>query len=87
MLIVEALRALCKKATAKDATGQEISGILNEMAENWPTGVTSQAATTRTLGVVKQGAAVADAAGETPTKEEFNALLASLRAAGIIANS
>jgi hypothetical protein len=34
-----------------------------------------------------QGAAVADAAGEAPTAEEYNALLASLRAAGIIAPS
>lgn len=34
---------------------------------------------------IKQAAAVADAAGEAPTKEEFNALLASLRAAGIVA--
>ena len=38
-----------------------------------------------TKGLVKQGAAVADAAGETPTASEYNALLASLRAAGIIA--
>lgn len=33
----------------------------------------------------KQGAAVADAAGSEPTAGEFNALLDSLRAAGIIA--
>ncbi len=32
-----------------------------------------------------QGAAVADAAGGTTTGAEFNALLASLRAAGVIA--
>ena len=30
------------------------------------------------------GAAVKDAAGATPTKEEFNALLKSLRDAGLI---
>jgi hypothetical protein len=41
-------------------------------------------ATTEAAGVVKQAAAVADAAS-TPTKAEFNALLAALRAAGIIA--
>lgn len=39
-----------------------------------------------TKGLVKQGAAVADAAGETPTAAEFNALLSSLRTAGIIAS-
>lgn len=35
-------------------------------------------------GIV-QGEAVADAAGEAPTAAEYNALLASLRAAGVIA--
>ena len=41
---------------------------------------TLPAAKTNALGGVKQAAAV-------PTKEEFNALLASLRAAGILANA
>lgn len=36
---------------------------------------------------IKQAAAVADAAGAAPTAEEYNALLASLRAAGVIAPS
>ena len=36
---------------------------------------------------IKQGEAVADAAGASPTKAEFDALLASLRAAGVIASS
>nr|DAG02140.1 MAG TPA: Head fiber protein [Siphoviridae sp. ctdd214] len=36
---------------------------------------------------VKQGVHVPDATGEAPTKEEFNALLTSLRNAGIIASS
>lgn len=40
-------------------------------------------ATTSTAGLVKMAAAVPDAAA-APTKEEFNALLASLRAAGIV---
>lgn len=44
------------------------------------------AAQTDALGGVKQAAAVADAAA-APTQEEFNALLASLRAAGILAAS
>ncbi len=44
------------------------------------------AATTSALGGVKMGAAVADATA-APTQEEFNTLLASLRAAGVIAES
>ena len=47
---------------------------------------TLPAATTSALGGVKQAAVVPDAAA-APTKEEFNALLARLRAAGIIASS
>ena len=47
---------------------------------------TLPAATTSALGGVKMAAAVADAV-EAPTKEEFNALLAALRAAGIISTS
>lgn len=46
---------------------------------------TLPAATTAAIGGVKQGAKVADAAGDTPTKAEFNALLAQLRNAGVIA--
>lgn len=38
-------------------------------------------------GLVKQGAAVADAAGAAPTAAEFKALLDSLRTAGVIASS
>lgn len=36
---------------------------------------------------LKQGAAVADAAGDAPTAAEFKALLDSLRAAGVIASA
>ena len=43
------------------------------------------AATAAALGGVKQAAAVADAAGEQVTKAEFDALLAALRAAGMMA--
>ena len=42
------------------------------------------AATKEAIGAVKMAAAVSDAAGENVTKEEYNALLASLRAAGIL---
>ncbi len=44
-------------------------------------------ASTTAKGLMKQGASVADAAGEAPTALEYNALLASLRAAGVIAAS
>lgn len=47
---------------------------------------TLPAATTSALGGVKMAAAVADA-GAAPTMEEFNGLLASLRAARILAIS
>lgn len=42
-------------------------------------------ATAAAVGTVKQGAAVADATDETDVVAQFNTLLASLRAAGIIA--
>lgn len=43
--------------------------------------------TATTKGPVFQGVAVANAAGEAPTKAEFDALLVSLRNAGVIAPS
>ncbi len=48
---------------------------------------TPPAATTAIAGMVKQAAAVADAAGEAPTASEYNALLAALRTAGVIATA
>lgn len=50
------------------------------------TSYTLPAATASALGGVKMAAAVADAAA-APTMGEFNGLLASLRAAGILASS
>lgn len=44
-------------------------------------------ATPTVEGTVKQSANVADAAGETPTAAEYNALLAALIAAGIMADA
>ena len=44
-------------------------------------------ATSDRAGAVKQGAAVADAAGSAPTAAEFKALLDSLRNAGILATA
>lgn len=45
------------------------------------------AATTSAIGAVKMAAAVADAAGDNATKAEFNALLTSLRNAGILSTT
>lgn len=50
-----------------------------------PDTYTPPAATTTEIGGVLQGAAVANAAGAAPTAVEYDALLASLRAAGVIA--
>lgn len=44
-------------------------------------------ATTAKAGLVKQAAAVAAAAGESPTKAEFDGLLTALKNAGIMATS
>lgn len=49
------------------------------------TNTTYSAATSSVLGLVKQGVAVPNAAETAPTKAEFDALLASLRTAGVIA--
>lgn len=45
------------------------------------------AATTTTLGLVKQGTAVAEASGENVTAAEFKTLLDSLKTAGVLASS
>lgn len=52
-----------------------------------PAGATGAVASTTAAGLVKQGVAVADAAGSAPTAAEFKALLDSLRNAGIIATA
>jgi hypothetical protein len=46
--------------------------------------VVPEAATTEALGLVKQAANVAEAAGDAPTAAEFKALLDALIAAGIM---
>lgn len=67
----------------KGDTGAQ--GPKGDTGEQGPAGATYTlpAATKSALGGVKQAAAVADAAA-APTAEEFNALLASLRTAGIL---
>lgn len=54
--------------------------------EPWEPGISS-AATKESLGLVKQAEHVASAAGENVTKAEFEALLDSLEAAGIVASA
>ena len=83
MSILNALKALYKKATGKQAAGGSIAAVVQDLADNWP--AAPGAATRSTPGLVKQAAPVAGAAGDTPTKAEFNALLTALQAAGILA--
>lgn len=67
--------------------------ITKEKMNNLEAGVESAnkglpaAATATTAGLVKQGAAVAEAAGENVTAAEFKALLDSLKTAGVLASS
>lgn len=59
--------------------------LLGEIAERLDGAATAPAAATKTAaGVVKKAANVAVAAGTTPTKAEFDALIAALIAAGIM---
>lgn len=73
-----------------DAAKQAMSGITFYGSDLTPTPdpvYTIPDASASAKGVVKQGAAVADAAGDAPTAAEFKALLDSLRTAGIIATA
>ena len=72
-------------AGEKGDTGAQ--GPAGEQGPQGPAGATYTlpAATTAALGGVKQAAAVEDVAA-APTMEEFNALLAALRTAGILAS-
>lgn len=67
---------------------KNLKGAKGDPGDQGPAGTsyTLPAATTSALGGVKMASAVADAAA-APTMEEFNGLLASLRAAGILARS
>ena len=64
-------------------------GDTGEQGPQGPAGkdATLTAATTSAIGAVKMAAAVADAAGDNVTKAEFNALLTSLRNAGILSTT
>lgn len=56
------------------------------MAAGSPVMMSNASATASKRGSVLQGVAVANAAGANPTQAEFNALLTSLRNAGVIAS-
>lgn len=74
-----------EQGVANEQVGPQ--GPKGEQGPQGPAGATYTlpAATTAALGGVKQAAAVEDVAA-APTMEEFNGLLASLRAAGILAS-
>ena len=74
-----------EQGVANEQVGPQ--GPAGEQGPQGPAGATHTlpAATTAALGGVKQAAAVEDVAA-APTMEEFNALLAALRTAGILAS-
>ena len=76
-----------------DAT-QSASGLMSATDKKKLDGIAANAnkytlpnASSSTVGGVKQGAAVTDATGSEDAHTQLNALLASLRAAGVIANA
>ena len=84
--------SLTKTGQAADA--KATGDALNDKAPTTHTHTVSQitdlpaapgSATTATAGLVKQAANVAAAAGESPTKAEFDGLLTALKNAGIMA--
>lgn len=81
MLIIEALKTLSEKVTGSRSSADSIAAVINDMA----TGFTVPAASKDTAGGVKQASLVQDAVGDNPTKEEYDALLAALKEAGIMA--
>ena len=73
MTTTKALAKLYEAITGSEGRNSAAK-ILSDLADKWDS------------SVPKQGVAVADAAS-SPTKAEFNALLDSLRDAGVIATS
>lgn len=69
-----------------DVITKEKMNNLETGCETANTGIPS-AATTQVAGIVKQAALVPDAAADSVTKDEFNALLAALKTAGIMASA
>lgn len=77
----------CAWQGAADANGIAELRILSMLKQDGNSVYILPAATTSALGGVKEGVAVADAAGSAPTAAEFKALLDSLRTAGVIAST
>ena len=79
-----AITAAIKKLLNNISPGSKKAGLGDLIADlQGKTGT----ATTAKAGIVKQGVTVAAAAGFTPTKAEFDALVTSLKDAGVIASS
>ena len=77
MTTTKALAKLYKAIVGSEGRNSAAK-ILSDLADNWATAVPA--------GSFKQGAYVADAAS-SPTKAEFNALVKSLKDAGIISST
>lgn len=77
MTTTKALAKLYKAIVGSEGRNSAAK-ILSDLADNWATAVPSAS--------FKQGAYVADAAS-SPTKAEFNALVKSLKDAGIISST
>lgn len=77
MTTTKALAKLYKAIVGSEGRNSAAK-ILSDLADNWATAVPSAS--------FKQGAYVADAAS-SPTKAEFNALVKSLKDAGIISDT
>ena len=77
MTTTKALAKLYKEIVGSEGRNSAAK-ILSDLADNWKTAVPAAS--------FKQGEYVADAAS-SPTKAEFNALVKSLKDAGIISNT
>ena len=82
------------KGTVYTEATQSASGLMSAADKKKLDGITANAnkytlpnASSSAIGGVKQGTAVTDATGSEDAHTKLNALLASLRAAGVIANS
>ena len=78
--ITDAVKLKLSNITFSEPPEIPLSTILADYVQKTDT------ATTEAAGIVKQSAAVADAA-DAPTKAEYNGLLAALRTAGIVATA
>ena len=86
MSIKAELIALAEKVSGEsNLSAADIAAAIALLAAKMPEAPGT--ATTTTAGLVKQGVAVADAAGSAPTAAEFKALLDSLRDSGAIATA